>query len=262
MFAHLSMRQLRSVRLHDESDLHSEVRREFMQLIAELPLLESLDLAPHYAHVGAWLPLSTAPALTSLSLRGSLYEQYVGLDQIAKCPRLTRLHINGPDLYGARFKHFFTAPTLRGLQSISLQGFAAAGYESYNPPIPPEDYAATFAALPSLHTLKLLDVYICAALLPHLKHARSLQLLVLQPKADMSMEAEAALFGGPEEALTLGFSLDVLAHLMMIDLPELSCTITIPPAEDEQERQEQIQLRSQIEQSEELRACGQRFILQ
>lgn len=93
--------------------------------------------------------------------------------------QLTRLTIVEPQLYGARFREFFTHPNLAQLESLSLLQFFPASAAA-RPAVSAEDYAAAFRRLPHLHHLSL-SVFnkgacVLVSQLPHCPSLRTVDL--------------------------------------------------------------------------------------
>jgi hypothetical protein len=214
ILAHPQAQHLRVLRFHHQRCINSEERAsagETIRAIVALPHLHTLRLT-HLGDGSEEAPLllsllSSARSLTALDLE----DVADGSPLMGQCASLKHLTLRSPLLYGGRFLAFFTAPSMRQLESLSLHGFFAAQSFPGYPAVPLEDYTAAFASLRSLHTLTLSDCFGLDVLLPHLTAAASLRQISSRCRIHE-------------------VSVPPPAHVLMqilTEAPKLSCTITL-----------------------------------
>jgi hypothetical protein len=254
ILAHPAMQNLRVLRMHH---LHGfgVVDADIVRLLCALPHLHTLGISPDFrCQPSAFAMLRSVPQLTSLQITDT-YSQLARsfLPHVSQCPKLAHLYVRSPALYGpSALRSFFLSPHLRHqLQSLTLDRFSASGLAGCAAPSP-ADYAESFAALQSLHTLQLLSVIDVDRILPHLAGARALRWLMIRASADQ-----------PSMAPSVG----VLVQLW-IAAPQLAhCTLKLQPFVfilTAAEKATAAKIRHQMSESQELeeqRLAG-RFTLQ
>ena len=182
-----------------------------MLALQSLPMLHSLSVAPGTDYpfftfhgnglrdVGcyidkkpgsgaAWAGLSSLPSLTALNCADSGFDlQRSRLPHIFACSHLRRLTLVWPSLYGANSARFFSAPSMRQLEVLTLDNFDASRNPNSSDFIHLDDrtvactFDAAWSCMHRLHSLHLRHVSAVDCVLSSLSSAPALTLLTIYP---------------------------------------------------------------------------------
>ena len=252
LLAHPSMQRLRILHMFKMvGGGLQQVDEELLRIIVALPMLHTLASRP-FESPQAWLLLSSAPALTLLTLTDALaHAESSVLPFVAECGHLTHLDMRSPWLYGSAFATFFASQNIQQLQRLRISMYYAQNEDEFV--VSPEEYAAAFASMRCLTSLTLDGIDHIDSMLPHVSSAPVLRHLTLAATCPLILG---------DVSVTVPSAAILLA--LMQARPGLRVALTRPRAADYRSNSkfnEATRLVAQLAAAEELQPLSERIVM-